>query len=60
MDPATISQMIGSLGFPIVTAGAMFWYMVTESRDTRKVVENNTKALVQVLEHVKKEDDNVS
>ena len=57
MDPGTITQIISSVGFPIVAAGGLFWYMVTENRETRKVVENNTQALTKVLEHVKKEDD---
>ena len=57
MDPSTITQIISSVGFPIVAAGGLFWYMVTENKETRKVVENNTQVLMRILEHVKKEDD---
>lgn len=53
MDAPTITNLIGSLGFPIVTAGALFWYMVTEARETRKVIQNNTQVLAQLVEHVK-------
>lgn len=57
MDPGAIAQIISSVGFPIVAAGGLFWYMVSENRASREVVENNTKALVQILEHVKKEEE---
>lgn len=56
MDPSTITQVISSVGFPIVAAGGLFWYMVTENKASREVIDNNTKALVQILEHVKKEE----
>lgn len=26
MDPNAIAQLVGSLGFPIVCCGALFWY----------------------------------
>ena len=57
MDANTITTLITSVGFPIVAAGGLFWYMVSENRASREVVENNTKALVQILEHVKKEEE---
>lgn len=56
MDPSTITQVISSVGFPIVAACGLFWYMVTENKASREVIDNNTKALVQILEHVKKEE----
>lgn len=56
MDPGTITQIISSVGFPIVAAGGLFWYMVTENKETRKVVENNTQMLARILEHITKED----
>ena len=56
MDPASASQIISSVGFPIAAAIGLFWYMVTENRETRKVVENNTQVLLRILEHVTKED----
>lgn len=47
----TIGQFIGAYGFPIVMCGLLFWYMVTEQKETRKVIEGNTKILVRLLEH---------
>lgn len=60
MDPATIGQLIGAYGFPIVACGALFWYVVKEQRDTRTVLEelksiiqSNTSITQQFLEVVK-------
>ena len=62
MDAQVIGQLIASLGFPIVAAGALFW-MVNKNEERhkeeigelRKTVEDNTsvlaslKDLIQVL-----------
>ena len=62
MDAQVIGQLIASLGFPIVAAGAMFW-MVNKNEerhrdeigDLRKTIEDNTsvltalKDLIQIL-----------
>lgn len=52
MDVATIGQLIASLGFPIVAACAMFWYVNKqaerhrqESADMMKSLNDNTKVL---------------
>ena len=57
MDIQNLVTIVSSVGFPIVAAGGLFWYIVTDSRDMRKVVENNTLALTKVLEHIAKEDE---
>lgn len=56
MSPQDIVQIISTVGFPIVVAGALFWYIVKESGETRKVLSENTKVIAQLLEHFKKED----
>ena len=56
MDIATICQLIGSYGFPIVACGALFWYIVKEEREMRAIVQQNTTVIAQLLEHLKKED----
>lgn len=60
MDVATIGQLIGSYGFPIVACGALFWYIVKEQRETRAVlnelksiIENNTSITKQFFDLVK-------
>ena len=55
----TIGQFIGAYGFPIVMCVLLFWYMVTEQKETRKVIEGNTKILVRLLEHFHLEDGEV-
>lgn len=56
MDANTIAALISSVGFPIVSAGALFWYMVTEERKTREVIENNTHVIFKILEHIRNLD----
>lgn len=60
MDIATIGQLIGSYGFPIVASGALFWYIVKEQRETRAVldelksiIQNNTDTQKMILDFVK-------
>ena len=52
MDAATIGQLIASLGFPVVAAGAMFWYVNKQDErhreemgKMRKTLEDNTTVL---------------
>ena len=56
MSPQDIVQIVTTVGFPIVAAGAMFWYIVKEMGEMRKVVAENTRVISQLLEHFKKED----
>lgn len=60
MDVATIGQLIGSYGFPIVACGALFWYIVKEQRETRavldelkEIIQNNTNMTKQFFDLVK-------
>ena len=60
MDIATIGQLIGSYGFPIVACGALFWYIVKEQRETRavldelkRIIQNNTDTQKMILDFVK-------
>lgn len=55
MDIQTVGQLIGTYGFPIVAYGALFWYIVKENRENRKVIENNTLILTKILERITKE-----
>lgn len=59
MDVATISQLVGNLGFPIVCVGVMFWMQnkereshATESERWTEVVKENTEALRDLKEVV--------
>ena len=57
MDANTIITLVGSLGFPIVAYGGLFWYMINqderhseEIKELREVVEKNTLALTKLCE----------
>lgn len=59
MDVTMVTQLIGSLGFPIVCCGALFWYLVKEKEahqeemeELRKSVEANTTAINTLCHHL--------
>ena len=59
MDVTTITQLIRSLGFPIVCCAALFWYMIKEKdahkaemEELRKSVEANTHAINTLCTHL--------
>lgn len=59
MDVGTVTQVVGSLGFPIVCCGALFWYLVKEKdahkeeiEELRKSVEANTTAINSLCQHL--------
>lgn len=63
MDVNTMIQLVGSLGFPIVACGALFWRMVKsdeqhkeEMNKMSEVLNNNTTALVSLTKKLEKED----
>ena len=59
MDVTMVTQLIGSLGFPIVCCGALFCYLVKEKdahkeemEELRKSVEANTTAINSLCQHL--------
>lgn len=59
MDVTMVTQLVGSLGFPIVCCGALFWYLVKEKdahaeemAELRKSVEANTTAINSLCQHL--------
>lgn len=62
MDVNTLIQLVGSLGFPIVACGALFWRMVKSDEQHKEgmnkmseALNNNTSALVKLTEKLEKE-----
>lgn len=62
MDVNSLIQLVGSLGFPIVAYGALFWRMVKsdeqhkeEMNKINEALNNNTSALVKLRERLDKE-----
>lgn len=59
MDVATITQLIGTLGFPIVCCGAMFWLVVRKDTQhaeeiaaMKAAIDNNTIALIKLTDKI--------
>lgn len=59
MDITTLTQLIGTLGFPIVMCGALFWKMNKQDQDHREevqrladVIEQNTTAIKLLEAHM--------
>ena len=62
MDPNSISlvgSFVNQYGFPMVVAGALFWYIVVETRANRKVIEELKEVLSQHTEMVKQFSDTI-
>lgn len=62
MDANTIIQLVGSLGFPIVMCGALFWRMVKSDEQHKaemdklsEAINNNTIALTKLSDNLDKE-----
>lgn len=63
MDINLIIQLVGSLGFPIVCCGALFWRMVKSDEQHKQEMDkisnalnNNTVALTRLTNKLDKED----
>lgn len=63
MDEKTISDLVGTLGFPIVVAGVLSWILYKTSIDytvtidkMRETVEKNTQLIQQLLDQLTKGD----
>lgn len=62
MDANTIIQLVGSLGFPIVMCGALFWRMLKSDEQHKaemdklsEALNNNTIALTKLSDNLDKE-----
>lgn len=45
MDANTVTSLVGSLGFPIVCCGALFWYLNKTMKEFADKIENTLKEL---------------
>ena len=65
MDANAIISLVGTLGFPIVMCGALFWYMIkqneqhsTESREMRDAINELKLAVVELTDRLRGGGDN--
>lgn len=63
MDANTIIQVVGSLGFPIVMCGCLFWRMIksdeqhkSEMDKLSEALNNNTLAITKLSDKLNKEE----
>lgn len=63
MDVNAIIQLVGSLGFPVVMCGALFWRMVKSDEQHKaemdklsEALNNNTIALTKLSDRLEKEN----
>lgn len=49
MEPNVVASMVGSLGFPIVCCGALFWYVNTTMRTFTEKIETTMQSLSQTI-----------
>lgn len=61
MDANTIIQIVGSLGFPVVMCGALFWRQVKsdeqhkeEMNKLSEALNNNTRAIIKLSDKLDK------
>lgn len=59
MDANSIISLVGTLGFPIVMCGALFWYMIkqneqhsTESREMQDAISELKLAIVKLTDRL--------
>lgn len=57
MDANILIQLVGSLGFPIVASGALFWYIVKQQDKMSEALNNNTQALNKLCEKMENAHD---
>lgn len=62
MDANTIIQIVGSLGFPVVMCGALFWRQVKSDEQHKEEMDkvsealnNNTQAIIKLSDKLDKE-----
>lgn len=49
MDANAIASLVGSLGFPIVCCGALFWYQNKTMKEFSEKIEKVVKELSQLI-----------
>lgn len=61
MDANAIIQIVGSLGFPIVMCGALFWRQVKSDEQHKEEMDklsealnNNTQAIIKLTDNLDK------
>lgn len=49
MDPNAVASLVGSLGFPIVCCGALFWFQNKTMKEFSEKTEENIKEMSRIV-----------
>lgn len=52
MDVTVVTQLVGSIGFPIVACGALFWQMNKNEERNAQVISDLTHAIDELREYI--------
>lgn len=50
MDFSQVMQMVSTVGFPIVAAGVLMWFLSTKMTTLEQAVQNNTLVMQRLLD----------
>ena len=50
MNINDLITLISSVGFPIVAAGALFWYMSRTQKENTEAIQNNTLVMQKLID----------
>lgn len=57
MDFNDVMQMVSTVGFPIVAAGVLMWFLSTKMTTLEQAVHNNTLVMQRLLDKLGGNDD---
>lgn len=57
MDFNEVMQMVSTVGFPIVAAGVLMWFLSTKMTTLEQAVQNNTLVMQRLLDKLGGNDD---
>ena len=57
MDFSEVMQMVSTVGFPIVAAGGLMWFLSTKMTTLEQAVQNNTLVMQRLLDKLGGNDD---
>ena len=57
MDFSEVIQMVSTVGFPIVAAGVLMWFLSTKMTTLEQAVQNNTLVMQRLLDKLGGDND---
>ena len=57
MDFSEVMQMVSTVGFPILAAGVLMWFLSTKMTTLEQAVQNNTLVMQRLLDKLGGNDD---